>query len=91
MPSKKSSSSGTRKVKKGKQYDPVSEVGQIPFALCEVIALAESGNQPEIAVLAESMLDLVLSCRSLEVLVLPQAAKDEIAAVIAKYQKGSEQ
>jgi hypothetical protein len=83
MPSKKSSSNGTRK---GKENEPVTEIGQIPLALCEIVAKAEASNQPDIALLAESMVDVILGCGSLRILQLPQVAKDEIAAVLHKYQ-----
>jgi hypothetical protein len=89
MSSKKSSSSGTRKVK-GKENEPVSEIGQIPFALCEIVAKAEAAERPDIALLADSMLNVIIGCRSLEILMLPQGAKEEIAATIARYQKGAE-
>jgi hypothetical protein len=85
MPSKKSFSSGTRKGR-GKENEPVTEIGQIPLALCEIVAKAEAAGQPDIAVLADSMVNVILGCGSLKVLQLPQVGKDEITAIFAKYQ-----
>ena len=76
------SSPGTKSVAR----DPVTEVGQIPFALCEIVAIAEASGQAEIATLADSILNLILGCGSLKILELPQVAREEIAAIIVNYQ-----
>jgi hypothetical protein len=83
MKSKSSSSSGT---KKDKTLEPVKEIGQIPFALCEIVARAEAAGHSEIAGLADSIVDLLLGCGSLKVLELPQAAKQQIAGILAAHQ-----
>lgn len=83
MQSNNLSVSGTKR--KSKVDDPVAEIGQIPFALCEIVAKAEAASLPEVARLADSMVDLLLGCGSLKILELPQVAKDEIRAVISRY------
>ena len=80
-----SSSSGMKtSVVSSAKLEPVTEIGQIPFALCEIVALAEGAGQAEIALLADSMLNVILGCGSLSALQLPQEAKDEIAAIVAR-------
>lgn len=63
----------------------MTEIGEIPFALCEIVAKAEAAGNPEIASMADSIVNAILGCGSLDVLELPLVAKQEIAGIVAKY------
>lgn len=78
MLSSSSSSSGTPK----NSVEPVAEIGQVPFALCEIIALGEEAQQPDIVLLASSIFDLLLGVPALAVLELPPVAKEQIRGII---------
>ena len=70
-----------------KSAEPVTELGQIPFALCEIIAALEDAGRKDQAAVAESILDLVISFPSLEMarLSLPDEARREIVTVIERH------
>jgi hypothetical protein len=63
----------------------VTEIGQVPLALCSIIAKAEEANQPEIATIADSILNLILGEGTLSILELPPVAQEEIAAIVARH------
>src|SRR5687767_11033745 len=70
--------------KKSKADAPVREIGEIPFALCEIVAALEGAGLKEKAAVAESIIDLLIEQPSLKLLELPQEVKTEIKSVIER-------
>lgn len=71
--------------KKPKSLEPVKEIGEIPFALCEIVSALEQAGQPEEAAIAESIVGLIMGISSLSLIQIPDDGKERIKSICMEY------